>query len=65
MTVPTVDDVLRVEPDKMSEFIRQLADYKTLSMLVRNLNRDLLDGDRAARAMAARALAHLGLADHP
>jgi len=61
MTVPTSTDILAVAPDAVGAFIRQHASTKTLSRMVKRLNRDLLEGDTAARAMAERALDHLGL----
>ncbi len=61
MTVPTSNDILAVAPDAVAAFIMQHASTKTLSRMVKRLNRDLLEGDAVARAMAARALDHLGL----
>jgi 3-methyladenine DNA glycosylase AlkC len=61
MTVPTANDILRVQPQAVAAFIQQHTATKTLSRIVKQLNRDLLDGDAATRAMAARALDHLGL----
>lgn len=65
MTVPEIDDVLCVQPDAVGEFIRQQAEGRTLSVLVKNLNHDLINGDAEARVMADRALTHLGLGSHP
>lgn len=61
MTVPNSKDILSVTPDGIADFIMQHASAKTLSRMVKKLNSDLLDGDETARAMAARALDHLGL----
>jgi hypothetical protein len=65
MNVPRTEDILRVQGDAVADFIRQQAGDRTLSRLVKRLNAELLDGDEAARAMAARALRHLGFAVQP
>lgn len=57
--------ILAVPPDNVARFIREQTDARRLSPLVRRLNRDLLSGDPSARAMAARALRHLGFVDAP
>ena len=44
----------------MPEFIRQKTSTRTLSRVVKTLNRTLIEGDDEARAMAASALRHLG-----
>lgn len=61
MTVPTSKDILAVAPDAVAAFIAQHTSAKTLSRMVKRLNGDLLEGDADTRAMAARALDHLGL----
>lgn len=63
MTVPNTSDILGVAQQQVPEFIRTLADARTLSRLVRRLNAELLDGDDNAREMAAAALSHLGFGD--
>jgi hypothetical protein len=44
----------------MPDFIRQHTSTRTLSRVVKTLNRTLIEGDEAARDMAATALRHLG-----
>lgn len=61
MRVPTSDDILTIAPDAVGAFIQHHASEKTLSRMVRRLNRDLLEGDETASMMAERALGHLGL----
>ena len=65
MTVPDTDEILSIARGRVPEFIRAQADARTLSRLVRRLNRDLLEGDPAARSRAAAALSHLGFFDQP
>jgi hypothetical protein len=60
VTMQTSKDILAVVPDRVPDFIQRHASARTLSGLVKRLNADLLDGDPAARLMAARALDHLG-----
>lgn len=64
MTVPQPEEILSVTTDGVSDFIQHHASTKTLSRIVRSLNRDLLDGDPRASEMAARALRHLGFCEH-
>ncbi|NKX43150.1 hypothetical protein [Roseicyclus persicicus] len=61
--MPTTKDILSVTTDSIADFIRKQADARTLSRLVRRLNAELLDGDEAARDLAAAALRHLGFVD--
>ena len=63
MTVPKTEEILRVAPQSVPDFIRSHANARTLSRLVKRLNRELQDSDKRVRDMAAAALAHLGFAD--
>jgi hypothetical protein len=63
MTELIADKVLAVETDGMADFIQQHASTRTLSRMVKSLNRDLIEGDQQAREMAAAALKHLGFCD--
>lgn len=56
----TIQDILAISPDAMPDFIRQHTSKRTLSRVVKTLNRTLIDGDESARDMAAAALRHLG-----
>jgi HEAT repeat protein len=56
----TIQDILAVSPEAMPEFIRQHTSKRTLSRVVKSLNRTLIDGDESAREMASAALRHLG-----
>jgi hypothetical protein len=64
MTVPKTEDILSVAPQQVPDFIRRHAGARTLSRMVKRLNRELLDGDDTASGMAAAALRHLGFMDH-
>ena len=59
------EDVLAISSDHVGAFIREKVDDRSLSPLVRKLNRDLMGDDPTASAMAARALRHLGFVDTP
>lgn len=65
MTNLTAETVLSVAPEGMADFIQQKAATRTLSKMVKSLNRDLVEGDQRARDKAAAALKHLGLCDQP
>lgn len=67
MAVPNTEDILSMASSRVPEFIRSQAGSRTLSVLVRRLNRELLEGDETVRGRAAAALAHLGFHDphHP
>jgi len=65
MTIPNADDVLAVSADNVASFIREQTDAKTLSVLMRRLNEDLLTGDESASALAEQALRHLGFRADP
>lgn len=65
MTYPTAEKVLSVAPDAMADFIQRHAASRTLSKMVKALNRDLAEGDQTVQARAAAALRHLGLCDQP
>ncbi|WP_438974803.1 hypothetical protein [Roseicyclus sp.] len=56
----TIEEILSVSSEAMPEFIRQKTSTRTLSRVVKTLNRTLIEGDDEARAMAASALRHLG-----
>lgn len=57
--------ILAISSDRVASFIRQQAEARRLSPLMKRLNADLLGQDPAARATAARALRHLGFVDAP
>jgi hypothetical protein len=63
MTVPNTDDILSVAPQKVPEFIREHADARTLSRMVKRLNSELIEGNDTVRGKAADALNHLGFGD--
>jgi hypothetical protein len=65
MTNLTAEKVLSVAPEGMADFIQHKAATRTLSKMVKSLNRDLVEGDQRARDKAAAALKHLGLCDQP
>lgn len=56
----TIQEILSISPEAMPDFIRQHTSTRTLSRVVKTLNRTLIEGDEAARDMAATALRHLG-----
>lgn len=56
----TMQEILKISPEAMPEFIRQQTSKRTLSRVVKSLNRTLIDGDEGAREMALAALRHLG-----
>ena len=62
MAIPSPRDILTVSSDYVGDFIQHHTNSKTLSVMIRHLNRDLLEGDESASEMAARALDHLGFA---
>ncbi len=51
--------------DNVATFIREQASARSLSPLMRKLNKDLMEGDPSASDLAARALRHLGFVDRP
>jgi hypothetical protein len=57
--------ILAISPDGVASFIREQAETRNLSPLMKRLNADLLGQDPTASAMAARALRHLGFVDAP
>ena len=59
------EHILELSSDRVPAFIREQADARSLSPLMKKLNRDLLSADPTASAMAARALRHLGFVDAP
>jgi hypothetical protein len=59
------EDILTISSDRVGSFIREQVEARNLSPLMQRLNRDLLGKDPTARAMAARALKHLGFVDRP
>lgn len=65
MTVPTADDILALSADHVADFIQSQTQSKTLSMVMRRLNDDLLRGDQSASEMAEKALSHLGFRVDP
>lgn len=65
MTKMIAEKVLSVAPEGMAEFIQQQAAARSLSKMVKALNRDLTEGDARVREQAAAALKHLGFCDQP
>jgi hypothetical protein len=65
MTKMIAETVLAVAPEGMAEFIQQQATTRSLSKMIKALNRDLTDGDARLRDQAAAALRHLGFCDQP
>lgn len=63
MTKMIAETVLAVAPEGMSEFIQQHAASRSLSKMIKALNRDLAEGDARVREQAAAALKHLGFGD--
>ncbi|MBF9028961.1 hypothetical protein HKCCE3408_01015 [Rhodobacterales bacterium HKCCE3408] len=57
MVLPNADDILALPEDRVPEFIIKHRRARTLSVIVRDLNDSLADGDDTAAA----ALAHIGL----
>lgn len=64
MSIPKPEQILSIRTEKMGDFIQYHAATKTLSRMVRHLNRDLMAGDATAQDMAARALRHMGFPIH-
>jgi hypothetical protein len=65
MTGTDPEGILAISSDCIAAFIREQADARNLSPLMKRLNADLLSSDPSASAMAARALRHLGFVDTP
>ena len=65
MTVPTANEILALRSEHVGEFIKQHSNTKTLSAVMRRLNRDLMGPDETASAMAEQALRHLGFRVDP
>jgi hypothetical protein len=65
MTRTDPEGILAISSDCIGAFIRELADARRLSPLMKRLNADLLGNDPSASALAARALRHLGFVDTP
>jgi hypothetical protein len=59
------EDILAIASEGVPAFIREQAGARSLSPLMKRLNRDLLSEDEGASALAARALRHLGFVDRP
>lgn len=60
MMVPSSQDIMALHEESVARFIRDQARARTLSILMKDLNRDLLGDDVGASALAARALSKLG-----
>lgn len=60
MPVPTAQDILSLNDESIAGFIQTQAKERQLSLIMRNLNRDMLGADAEARALAAQALERLG-----
>lgn len=60
MSVPNSRDIMALGEESVARFIRDQARARRLSLLMQELNRDLLSDDIAASALAARALSKLG-----
>lgn len=56
----TIQEILSISPEGMPDFIRKHQSSRTLSRIVKTLNRTLIDGDDTARDLAAAALRRLG-----
>jgi len=65
MTVPTADDILSLSDETIPSFIQTHAQDRTLSKIMRNLNKDVLSDDGAAKALAAKAIERLGFTAAP
>jgi hypothetical protein len=59
------EDILAMSTENVASFIREQASARSLSPLMRKLNKDLMGGDPSASELAARALRHLGFVDRP
>ncbi|MBY4894847.1 hypothetical protein KUL25_18980 [Rhodobacteraceae bacterium N5(2021)] len=62
--MPSPEEILSIDREKIAAFIQDQASAKTLSPLVKQLNELLIAGDEAASHLAARALRHLGFAEY-
>lgn len=62
--MPSSEEILSIDSDKVAAFIQQHASAKTLSALIKQLNDALIAGDAAASQMASRALQHLGFPEY-
>ena len=60
---PAARDILSVDPDQIPHFIQSHASSRTLSVMVRRLNSELVEGDASARRMAQKALERLGFVE--
>ncbi|MBL4628074.1 MAG: hypothetical protein JKY00_08565 [Roseicyclus sp.] len=58
------EDILSMDRDHVAAFIKEQTSAKTLSVLVRRLNEELLEGDETVRQIASRALQHLGFPEY-
>jgi hypothetical protein len=63
MAAPSPEEILSVKSDHIADFIQRHSHARTLSSIVKRLNRDLIEGDETASFMASRALEHLGFRD--
>jgi hypothetical protein len=61
--MPKTEEILAVAPESVADFIRTHAAARTLHVLVKRLNAELLEGDDRVRSAAAAALRHLGFCD--
>lgn len=60
MAVPNATDILALRAEHVADFIHEQTSAKTLSVVMKQLNEDLLRGDETASSMAEKALNHLG-----
>ena len=57
------EEILAISSESVASFIREQASTRSLSPLMRRLNKDLMGSDPSASDLAARALRHLGFVE--
>ncbi|MBO6604817.1 MULTISPECIES: hypothetical protein [Paracoccaceae] len=64
MHVPSTEDILKLSSDHVAEFINKHTSSKTLSVIMRQLNEQLMSADEAVRNAAQAALQRLGFPEY-
>lgn len=64
MALPSATDILNLSTDQVASFIAEQASSRTLSILMKDLNAQLLSADEAVRASARDAIERLGFPEY-
>ncbi len=64
MPVPSTEDILNISSDHVSQFISDQANSRTLSVVMRRLNEELMSPDQSASDLARQALERLGFSEY-